>query len=80
MDDLTSKISSKLINIAKCELKKKETKDYLDSFKDQVFVYILKVIHPYIVCIILIMLTILCLQGYVVSKLIHVHSEIISMK
>ena len=78
--DLTSKISNKLIDMAKCELKKKETIDCIDSLKDQILVYIIKAIHPYILCVIFVMLSVLCLQGYVVSKLISVHSEIISLK
>lgn len=78
--NLGTKISSKIIDLAKCELNKKETQDKIELIKDQIILYIIKAVNPYIICIILIMLGILCLQGYVVSKLINVHSEIKSLK
>jgi len=80
MQDLTQRVCDKILDVIKNEANKKETLDKIKVVKNSVILYVIKAIHPYIISVVLIMILILCLQGYLVSKLIHVHSEILSMK
>jgi hypothetical protein len=79
-NDLTQRIGTRIIDLVKKEFEKKENKQKIDCVKDYVLLYILKAINPYIITVILIMLMILCLQGYLVTKIIYIHSELLSIK
>ena len=69
-ESISRKIGTRIFEFFEKELNKTENKEKIDCVKSSVSLYILKAINPYIIAVILIMMIILCLQGFLVAKLI----------
>lgn len=67
---------SRLIQKISLELEKKENASKIECVKQGMYVYLLRVIHPYIITIVTIMILILILQGCLIAKLMTVSFEI----
>lgn len=75
-ESIIGKVLPKLVSLIHCELNKTENKSKIDSATNHVTSLILKQVHPYIFSVILIMLLILLMQGFLISKLIQLQSRI----